>query len=190
MDHPDSREPVAIERPNDAQALAQQPQKRPSRFLRRLSRPQDDVPSRHASRLHGRHPGARHQRRPHTASAQHRIVAQGIAQQTVRSQHRRLAPGNALLRLRPMPRRILLRAKGDAVLPVGQRSEGRADRELLTTSTNSPMASRSTTSPTPKPARMSTRRSIPNSKCGARASTPAPASPAPIATCPTSAKAR
>ena len=40
------------------------------------------------------------------------------------------------------------------------------------------------------PARRCSRRSTPSSRCGARASTRAPASPAPTATCPTSASAR
>ena len=46
-------------------------------------------------------------------------------------ERRRLAAGDALVRLRPVPRRVLLRAEDDAVLPLEQRAEGRADRELL-----------------------------------------------------------
>ena len=46
------------------------------------------------------------------------------------------------------------------------------------------------TGPTPIPARPCSRRSIPSSRCGTRAFTPAPASRAPTATCRTSATAR
>ena len=49
---------------------------------------------------------------------------------------------------------------------------------------------RTATRPTPTPARRSSRRSIPNSKCGTRGSTRAPAWRAPIATCPICASAR
>ncbi len=114
----------------------------------------------------------------------------GKPRAAVRSQRRCHPAGDAVVRLRPVPRRILLRAEGDALLPLGQGPEGRADRELLR---------RLQVPRRPPLLRLEARRdraprfsrpSIPNSRCGARASTRAPASPAPTATCPTSAKAR
>ena len=68
---------------------------------------------------------------PVPAPREHRALAAGRSRAAVRSERRRLAAGDAVVRLRPVPRRVLLRPEGDAVLPVEQRAEGRADRELL-----------------------------------------------------------
>ncbi len=84
--------------------------------LRGLPRPQDHAAARHAPGLPQRHPGP-----------------QGRARRAgLRPQHHGHPPGDALLRLRPVPRRVLLpgrRQAGD--LPVAQRPRGGADRGLL-----------------------------------------------------------
>ena len=78
-------------------------------------------------------------------------------------------------RLRAMPRRVLLRHEGDAVLSVGQRPQGRADRSDVRRAQVSRTARRSTISSTARPARKFTKPSTRSSNCGARACTPAAA---------------
>ena len=75
----------------------------------------------------------------------------GRSQGAVRSQCRREPAGDAQLRLRAMPRRVLLRHEGDAVLSLGQRPQGRADRSRRTKSTSSRTARRSTISNMARP---------------------------------------
>ena len=68
--------------------------------------------------------GSRTQRRRGAAPAEHRPMARGRPQAALRPQPRRQPPGDALVRLRPVPRRVLLRAQGGHVLPVGQGPQG------------------------------------------------------------------
>ena len=110
---------------------------------------------------------------PHLA--EHRALARRRSQAAVRSERRCHPAGDAQLRLRAVPRRVLLRDQRNAVLSLGQGPEGRADRSRPTTSTSFPTARRSTISSTARPAPTSTRPSIRSSSCGARASTPAAA---------------
>ena len=70
-------------------------------------------------------------RRAGPAPREHRPVAARQPSHALRPERRRVSPGDALLRLRPVPRRVLLRAEDDLVLPLEQRPGGRADRELL-----------------------------------------------------------
>ena len=57
-------------------------------------------------------------------------AAQGIHE--LRRQSRRDAPGDARVRLRPVPRRVLLQRTGEAAdVSVGQRAEGRRDPRVL-----------------------------------------------------------
>ena len=86
------------------------------------------------------------------------------------------------VRLRPVPRRVLLQGPGEAAdLSVGQ-GAARSTRSSPTTTRSGTRTGR-----TRRPARRCSRRSTRSSSCGTRASTRAPASPAPTATCRTSA---
>ena len=142
----------------------------PSGGLHRLPRSEHHAAAGHASRVHRRHP--RVQGHPGRAE--------------LRRQHAGDAPGDARLRLRPVPRRVLLQGhrRSGSTYPVGQGAQGRTRSWLTTT------RAASRTGRTPTPARRCSRRSTRSSRCGTRASTRARAWPAPIATCPTSARAR
>ena len=138
--------------------------------------------------LHHRHPEARRLRRRRAAPAQRREVAPRRQEDRLRPQRRRHPPGDALLRLRPVPRRVLLRQGHDHLLPLGQGAQGRADGAALRRHAGEGAAA-SRTGSTPRPASTCSRPSTPSSRSGARASTPGAAWPAPTATCPTSARA-
>ena len=85
--------------------------------LHRLPRPGDDAAARHAARASSR------------ASARSRR-AQGVADYDVNTMATR--PGDAGVRLRPVPRRVLLQGPREAAdLPVGQGAQGRRDPRLL-----------------------------------------------------------
>ena len=119
--------------------------------------------------LHRRHQGAQGQ-------AGHRRL---------RSEPRRHPPGDALVRVRPVPRRVLLQGAGQGRdVPVG--ATGSRSRRSRPTTTR--RASR--TGCTRRPATRCSRPSTPSSRCGPRACTPARAWPARTATCPTCASAR
>ena len=75
--------------------------------------------ARHAARVHPRHPGTGREPGADAAPREHRAMAAWQPRDALRSQRRCLAPGDALVRLRPVPRRVLLRAKDDAVLSRG-----------------------------------------------------------------------
>ncbi len=90
-----------------------------------------------------------------------------------------------IVRLRPVPRRVLLQGAGQG-RHVSRGPTGSASRRSRRTTTR--RASR--TGCTRRPATRCSRRSIRSSSCGARASTRARAWPAPTATCRTSAWAR
>ena len=110
---------------------------------------------------------------------------QGFAgREGLRSEHHGVRAGDAQLRLRPVPRRVLLQGRREAAdLPLEQGPEGGGHVRLLRGGQVQGLR------PTRRPARPCSRRSIPSSSSGTRASTPAPAWPAPIATCLTNAKA-
>ena len=84
--------------------------------LRRLPRPGDDGGAGDAARLPGGDQGA-----------------QGEAgDRRLRPEPRRQPAGDARLRLRPVPRGVLLQGRGEGRhLPVGERDHGRRDRGLL-----------------------------------------------------------
>ncbi len=67
---------------------------------------------------------------PAARAAQYRAVARGRSQAALRSEPRRLTQRDALVRVRAVPRRILLLDQDAAHLPVGQRSPGRGDRKF------------------------------------------------------------
>ena len=152
--------------------------------------PEDHGAARDPAGLHRRHPEAGRcpQRRvPHLPSIER--WRRGDARDALRPERRRHPPGDALVRLRPVPRRVLLRQGPDPLLPLGQGAEGRADRAHLRqpAGDGAPLQG---LDPRRDRRGACSRRSIPSSRCGARASTPAAAWPAPTATCPTSARAR
>ena len=126
---------------------------RPPGRLRRLPRSEDDAAARDPPGLHAAASSALADSAaptPHLPSIE-RWRKRDRAH-ALRSQRRRLAPGDAVVRLRPVPRRVLLRAQDDAVLPLEQGAEGRADRAAPTTTTSSPTATASTTGSTRRPA--------------------------------------
>ena len=94
--------------------------------------PDDDGAARDAPRLHPRHPGARRARTP-PVPAIPSIDAWRERQprEALRPERRRPPRRDALVRLRPVPRRVLLRPEDAAHLPVGQGPERRPDRGLL-----------------------------------------------------------
>ena len=143
----------------------------------------------HAPRAAARPARPGDQRRSGAAPGVGGEVARRRPRRSLRPEHAGQPPGTALAGLRPVPRRVLLRFEGDAVLPLAEGPEGRADRSGLR---RTPIPRRHAvprTSSTSRAAPARTRRSIRSSRPGARACTPAPASPAPTATCRTSAKA-
>ena len=79
----------------------------------------------------GGHPEAGRVGGPGAAPAQRRALAARRPQQALRSQRGRHAPGDALVRVRPVPRRVLLREGRDPVLPLERGAQGRADGALL-----------------------------------------------------------
>ena len=133
-----------------------------------------------------RHPARSPQRAD--AALQHRALAQGDRAR-LRPEPRRHPPGDALVRLRPVPRRVLLRAQDDAHLSRGARGS-RSRRSRPTTTARVPDGTASTTG-----ARRDRRRGPQGPAPGVRDVEPGHAraqraSPAPTATCPTCARAR
>ena len=61
------------------------------------------------------------------APAVDRALAQGRPGEALRPEPRRDPPGEARVRLRPVPRRVLLRQGHDPLLPLGRGAQGRAD---------------------------------------------------------------
>ena len=127
--------------------------------------------------------------RRRAAPAEHRALAPGRPRQALRPQRRRHPPGDALVRLRPVPRRVLLRQGHDLFFPWDQGLKVEQIEQPLRRHAGA-RGTASRTGTTPRPAWRCSRPSIPSSRSGARASTPGAASPAPTATCPTSARAR
>ena len=95
---------------------------RPPGELRRLPRSAKHGAARHPARVHPRHPGARRGNRADASPREHRALAARKPFDALRSERRRLATGDALVRLRPVPRRVLLRPEDDAVLSLEQRA--------------------------------------------------------------------
>ena len=103
----------------------------PPGHLHRLPRSADDGDSRHAAGIHERDCGAGGERRAGAAFAEHRAVAARRSRAAVRSERRRQPAGDAVLRLRAVPRRILLREQDDADVPVEERAaDGRRRADL------------------------------------------------------------
>ena len=101
---------------------------RPPGRLRRLPRSEVDAPARDAPGVHPGDPRAGRERRADAPHREHRALAQVRSRAPVRSQRGRVPPGDALVRLRAVPRRVLLRAEDDAVLPLEPGTEGRTNR--------------------------------------------------------------
>ena len=112
--------------------------------------------------------------------------AQGVTGRGgLRRQHDGDPAGDAVVRVRAVPRRVLLQGTGEAPgLPVGQGPERRARCSSTTT------RSGTRTGRTPRRAPTCSRRSTRSSRSGTRASTRGRAWRARTATCPTSARAR
>ena len=141
----------------------------PSHRLHRLPRPGHDGAAGHAARLPGGHPRAEGE----------------PGREGLRREHHGHAPGDAQLRLRPVPRGVLLQGRREAPhLSLGQGADAWTRSRTTTT------RSASRTGSTRRRGRSSSRPSTPSSRCGTRASTPARAWPARTATCRTRAWAR
>ena len=118
--HEGLREDLQVHLPGAEQEAARRGSRAPGQ-LRRLPRPEDHGAARDAAGLHPRHPGAGRVRRAGAAPALDRAVARrASAREAVRPERRRHAQRDALVRLRPVPRRVLLRDQDAAHLPVGQ----------------------------------------------------------------------
>ena len=126
---------------------------------------------------------------PHLA--EHRALAQGRPRAALRSQRRRDAPGDALVRLRPVPRRVLLRAEDDAVLSRGTTGLKVEQIESYYDDYKFPDGHRFYDWQHAETGARGAQGAASRVRdCGARASTRGAASPAPTATCRTSARAR
>ena len=158
------------------------------RGLHRLPRSQDHAAARHAARLPPRHPALAERRDPCRTCPPSRHGARATARPPT-TPTPGLPPGDAVLGLRPVPCRVLLRRKTPSSYPWnnGLKVE---QSEAYYDSYKFPDGHRFFDWKHAAPAPRCSRPSIPSSRCGARASTPAAASPAPIATCPTSARVR
>ena len=163
----------------------------PSGQLRRLPRSGDHAGPRDAPRLRPGHRRLGRKRRPRSAPAEHRtLAAREIAQEAYdpnadasRQEMRTFVCAQCHVE-------YYCASKETLFFPWDNGLEGRADRADLRRARSSRTARRSSITSTARPAHRSTRPSIPSSSCGARASTPAAASAAPIATCPTSGGGR
>jgi nitrite reductase (cytochrome c-552) len=93
--------------------------------------PEDHGAAGDPPRLHQGHPGLAASDGAGAPPAVDRGVAQGQARAALRPQHRRDAQRDALLRLRSVPRRVLLLDQDAADVPVGQGPEGGGDRGVL-----------------------------------------------------------
>jgi nitrite reductase (cytochrome c-552) len=101
----------------------------PSSGLRRLPRSQVDGAARHAARDSSAASRCSPRASAGPPPRERPDLARRRARAALRSQRRRVPAGDARLRVRAVPRRVLLRSEGDALLSLVQRSARRADRE-------------------------------------------------------------
>ena len=150
----------------DAVLRGEEAGRQPPGGVHRLPRPEHDAAPRDPARASSKGSGRSRRRR---ASTDYDVNRDAIA------------PGDAHLRLRPVPRGVLLQGRRRSGSPTPGTAGSRWTASWPTTRRTG-----TRTGPTPARARRCSRRSTPSSRCTTRASTPARASPAPTATCPTS----